>query len=128
MNVLSFIFISKHRCSLAPLAWTLRVPAPFGRSLRWGRGLWLRLNFFQFLVDFPEKIVLFCEFLFDKFVFLPKIDKRFIKKFNVVFFRFRLFDFFHFGIGNNKFLVGGCWGFIFAPAGRFAGDGAGGNA
>ena len=57
---LSFIFIiSKHRCSLDA--------APFGRSLRF--------NFFQFLVYFPEKIVLFCEFLFDKFVFLPKIDK-----------------------------------------------------
>ena len=66
----------------------------------------LRFNFFQFLVNFPEKIVLFCEFLFNKFVFLPKIDKRFIKKFNIIFFQFLLFSFFHLGIGNNKFLVG----------------------
>ena len=105
MNVLSFIFmISKHRFA----------------SLRWG----LRLAFFQFLVDFPEKIVLFCEFLFEEFVFFLEIDKGFIKKFNVVFFRFLSFCFGNFRIGDNKFIVRDCWGFIFAPTG----DGAGGNA
>ena len=110
MNVLSFIFIiSKHRFA----------------SLRWGRGLRLRLAFFQFIVNFPEKIVLFGKFLFDKFVFFLEIDERFIEKFNIVFFRFLSFCFGNFRIGDNKFIVRDCWGFIFAPAGRFAGDGAG---
>ena len=111
MNVLSFIFIiSKHRSA------SLRPSSLSFASLRFASLCFalLRFAFFQFLVDFPEKTTLLCKFLFENFVFLLEIDKRFKKEFNFVFFTFLLFCFRHFRIRDNEFLVRGCWSFIFA--------------